>query len=227
MSTETKTTDTEIKQYQEIQEAIAKPLLTTEEFEALIKEASGSSDKTRKLIQTVAFEALRQAMPRMVEETNEAGETVEIDRGSNYDYANKVMAMVNVSLSESNMNQLKRWFEAYGAFRWVKTEDKTYQLITNGYKFRKDKSENANAFDLEQAYVRKWWAIPRLSKEEQRAINAFTFDKFETGLENLISRIEKAIEKDNFETEEDKTNSQELLAKLKPIVEAEEVSKAA
>jgi len=193
--------------------------MTDEAFEKLLSSTGKSVEKDRANIQILALDSLLKAMPKLVEVTHaQTGEKETIDQGSNYDRANRVMAMVTVSMSKRNANQLQLWFMKHGSFRWVKTEDKNFIPLTGGYKFKKDTSEKAKPFNLEQAYVTKWYMVEGFTKSEINQIVKLTADSGMEGLERTIKSYQTKLDKGVFETDKDREFYQGTVNTLKSAV---------
>lgn len=209
---------------QQVQEALSRPLMSEDEFLKLTNKMQTYGIKTREIVQTLAFEALRLAMPKMVQDVDEEGKPkvdednnpVMIDVGSQYQYATNLVMSVTKFMSKRNGNQLRLYFLEFAPMRWVKTKNKN--VVTNDYSFRKDKSSNKE-FDLEQAYVRKWFTIDGFTTEEKQEV-IISYQKNQTALTRQINKLKKDIETDSFENPTiDKPLCESLLTKLELVNE--------
>lgn len=133
---------------------------------------SATGKKLRQLVQDAAIFALLRAYGH-----------------DNFDYVNKLHATVMASMSKSDADKLKVWFETYAPCVLRKVED--------GHSFRKDKSKSANSFDFESAHANPWYDVPMMSHDDvQKLLSGANIQK---RLENIIKTAEKAIENNEVE----------------------------
>jgi hypothetical protein len=192
---------------------MTQPRMTEEAYLKLMEKMQNHAMVTRTEIQELAFEAMLRALPEMVQQKNANGELVfdennqpvMIDIGSQFQYATNLIRAVTKFLNGKSGNQLRMWFESFAPMRWTKTKNK--DKVTGDYGYRKDSSPTAKAFDLESAFVRKWYSkefSEKYSNEEiQEMVKQIKASSFEKSMTTLLNKTTEAIESDSFETDED------------------------
>lgn len=135
--------------------------------------------------------------------------------GSNqtrYDYFNDLMTTVEGNLSKTQAKQLVSWVEKYSPTRYVKVKD--------GFSFRKDKGDNAKAFDIQMAFENPFWDIELLTMAEAQAL--LSGANFISRVENLIKKGEKALEEDKVES----SDRDQIIATLESLKAVAQANKA-
>lgn len=140
---------------------------------------------------------------------------------NDYARATLLIQMQSEGLSPNMTIQLRRWFIAFGPFRWVKTDD---TKVKGGYKFRKSNSADANVFNIKLAEKTPFWEIERMTEDEVTDLIHFEskgiVDRVRRAFNDALE-VEKLLTEspDKVEiSEQDKKDLPEMLEDMKTFL---------